>query len=60
MKYYEAKTGKKAKSDGKGSMTIVLKGASLQTAEQGIMILPGVPGSKSTMVMIMRSRPGKL
>jgi len=59
LKYYEAKTGKKAQSERKGSMVIVLKGASLRTAEQGIMILPGAPGSKSTMVLVMRSRPGK-
>jgi hypothetical protein len=59
IKFYEAKTGKKAQSDGKGSMIFVLKGASMQTAEQAVMILPSAPGLKSTMVMVMKSRPGK-
>ena len=40
-------------------MIFVLKGASMQTAEQAVMILPSAPGLKSTMVMVMKSRPGK-
>ncbi len=55
--FYEAKLGKKAVSDGKGSFIFVLKGTSAQTAEQGLMIMPRQPGMTDTTVIVMKARP---